>query len=48
MDFVDVSDLSNPEVFRDLSKPIGALNEERLAKLQVPVLKFIATDFVYK
>ena len=26
-----ILDLSNPRVFRDLSKPIGALNEERLA-----------------
>jgi hypothetical protein len=26
-------DLSNPDVFRDLSKPIGALNEERLKEI---------------
>ena len=28
-------DLSNPATFRDLSKPIGALNEERLAFFKV-------------
>lgn len=28
-------DLSNPKTFRDLTKPIGALNPERLFKLQV-------------
>lgn len=28
-------DLTNPKTFRDLSKPIGALNPERLFKLQV-------------
>lgn len=27
-------DLTNPKSFRDLSKPIGALNEERLARLR--------------
>lgn len=27
-------DLSNPEVFRDLTKPIGALNEDRLERFQ--------------
>jgi hypothetical protein len=27
-------DLSNPEVFRDLSKPVGALNSERLEKFR--------------
>jgi factor associated with neutral sphingomyelinase activation len=26
----DVLDLKDPKVFRDLSKPIGALNEKRL------------------
>lgn len=28
-------DLSNSNTFRDLTKPIGALNPERLLKLQV-------------
>lgn len=28
-------DLSNPATFRDLSKPIGALNPERLAQFKV-------------
>jgi hypothetical protein len=27
-------DLSNPDVYRDLTKPIGALNDERLATLK--------------
>lgn len=27
-------DLTNPNIYRDLSKPIGALNEERLARLK--------------
>lgn len=29
------SDLTKPETFRDLSKPIGALNKERLERLLV-------------
>lgn len=29
------TDLSNPETFRDLSKPVGALNQERLERLLV-------------
>lgn len=28
-------DLNNPEIYRDLSKPVGALNKERLEKLLV-------------
>ena len=28
-------DLSNPKTFRDLSKPIGALNEKRLSCFKV-------------
>ena len=28
-------DLNNPSTFRDLSKPIGALNQERLAFFKV-------------
>lgn len=30
----DRLDLTNPATFRDLSKPVGAMNAERLAKLQ--------------
>lgn len=30
----DELDLNDPKSFRDLSKPIGALNEERLARLR--------------
>lgn len=29
----EILDLENPEVFRDLSKPVGALNNERLADI---------------
>ena len=29
------ADLDNPASFRDLSKPIGALNDERLARMRV-------------
>ena len=32
---VSFADLSNPETFRDLSKPVGALNQERLERLLV-------------
>lgn len=31
----DNLDLKNPKTFRDLTKPIGALNSERLLKLKV-------------
>lgn len=30
-------DLTKPETFRDLSKPIGALNKDRLDRLLVSV-----------
>ena len=30
--------LDNPNVFRDLSKPVGALNEERLQKIKLNIL----------
>lgn len=33
-------DLSNPSSYRDLSKPVGALNEERLQKFQERYLSF--------
>ena len=33
--YMIVADLTNPETFRDLSKPIGALNEKRLTRLRV-------------
>lgn len=31
----DSIDLTDPGVYRDLSKPIGALNEDRLKRLKV-------------
>ena len=31
-------DLFNPGIYRDLSKPIGAINQERLRKLKVILL----------
>lgn len=35
-DYVSTTlDLTNPKTFRDLTKPIGALNPERLIKLKV-------------
>ena len=37
--FSFVPDLSNPEVYRDLSRPVGALNRERLLKLLVIIRK---------
>ena len=33
--FFVFSDLNDPSIFRDLSKPIGALNPERLHRLKV-------------
>ena len=33
--FFIVLDLNNPKTFRDFTKPIGALNENRLKQLQV-------------
>lgn len=35
--YVLCADLSNPATFRDLTKPIGALNEERLSFFKVHV-----------
>lgn len=29
----DVIDLNNPKIYRDLSRPIGAMNEDRLQSL---------------
>lgn len=37
-------DLNNPKTFRDLTKPIGALNSERLFKLQV----YTYLNYTYK
>ena len=34
-EFHFILDLENPASFRDLSKPIGALNDERLARMKV-------------
>lgn len=35
-----ISDLENPETFRDLSKPVGALNPERLERMKVGLIVF--------
>jgi hypothetical protein len=37
----DIPDLSNPESFRDLSKPVGALNEQRLSDFQERFESFV-------
>lgn len=46
-----VLDLNDPSVFRDLSKPIGALNEDRIEKTRVTILTlidvFIKISFVF-
>ena len=39
-------DLTNPATFRDLSKPIGALNGERLAFFKVQTLNYTHTVLV--
>jgi hypothetical protein len=36
-----LTDLSNPGTFRDLSKPVGALNKERLERLLVCTWKIL-------
>lgn len=43
-------DLSNPKVYRDLSKPMGALNEERASKFQshyIDVKEHTSTPYHY-
>ncbi|KAH7435436.1 hypothetical protein KP509_06G065000 [Ceratopteris richardii] len=40
-------DLDNPEIFRDLSKPIGALNAERLAIFKERWLKKMVLTFLF-
>ncbi|XP_043828828.1 protein FAN isoform X1 [Dromiciops gliroides] len=40
-------DLSNPETFRDLSKPIGALNKERLERLLIRYQEMPEPKFMY-
>lgn len=40
-------DLDNPKTFRDLTKPIGALNPERLIKLQVLKIQLYIILFDY-
>lgn len=40
-------DLSNPNVYRDLSKPIGALNEERLHRLKERYDEMVEQKFLY-
>lgn len=39
-------DLSNPKSFRDLSKPIGALNPERLKRLKVIYSRLVVTPII--
>ncbi|GAB6030402.1 hypothetical protein CHUAL_007280 [Chamberlinius hualienensis] len=39
--------LNDPKSFRDLSKPIGALNEERLQKLKARCNEMTETKFLY-
>lgn len=41
---IHYTDLSNPLTFRDLSKPIGALNEERLAFFKVRPSSTVAEE----
>ncbi|KAK2490337.1 hypothetical protein MC885_018264, partial [Smutsia gigantea] len=40
-------DLSNPETFRDLSKPVGALNKERLERLKTRYQEMSEPKFMY-
>ncbi|XP_013207257.1 protein FAN [Microtus ochrogaster] len=40
-------DLSNPETFRDLSKPVGALNQERLERLLTRYQEMPEPKFMY-
>ncbi|XP_037023439.2 protein FAN isoform X1 [Artibeus jamaicensis] len=40
-------DLSNPETFRDLSKPVGALNKERLQRLLTRYQEMPEPKFMY-
>uniref|UniRef100_A0AC11DFT1 Neutral sphingomyelinase activation associated factor n=1 Tax=Ovis aries TaxID=9940 RepID=A0AC11DFT1_SHEEP len=40
-------DLSNPETFRDLSKPVGALNQERLERLLTRYQEMPEPRFMY-
>ncbi|KAK2150210.1 hypothetical protein LSH36_418g02079 [Paralvinella palmiformis] len=40
-------DLSNPEVYRDLSRPVGALNRERLLKLLCRYNEMAEPRFLY-
>ena len=40
-------DLNNPEVYRDLSKPMGALNPERLRSLKERTADMPEPRFLY-
>lgn len=40
------SDLTKPETFRDLSKPVGALNKERLDRLVVCIAWHLCTEYL--
>eukprot|EP00698_Gefionella_okellyi_P026273 TRINITY_DN9942_c0_g1_i1.p1 TRINITY_DN9942_c0_g1~~TRINITY_DN9942_c0_g1_i1.p1 ORF type:complete len:2968 (+),score=749.63 TRINITY_DN9942_c0_g1_i1:68-8971(+) len=37
-------DLNDPRIYRDLSKPVGALNEKRLEKLKIRMESFVDPD----
>lgn len=43
----DVLDLTNPETFRDLAKPMGALNPDRLEKLKERYYEMSEPKFLY-
>lgn len=43
----EVLDLDNPKSYRDLTKPIGAINEERLQKLKERRLEMTEPKFLY-
>lgn len=42
------ADLNNEKTFRELSKPIGALNETRLAQLKVTMFYFYVLVYLLK
>lgn len=41
-------DLTDPGIYRDLSKPIGALNEERLKRLKVIISSYTLLKILVK
>ena len=49
-EFLFFLDLENPASFRDLSKPIGALNDERLARMKVVICSipfFVSRSLIF-